>query len=72
MAYFHAIGKYIEDSGGSHVLIEAEVLASGSENGFIRGKHFNRRKRLHPLLAAALQTTHLERFLENSEITNEE
>ena len=72
MAYFHAIGKYIEESGGSYIFIEANILASGSENGFIRGKHYNRCKRLHPLLAAALQTLHLEQFLEISETKEEE
>ena len=68
MAFFKAIGKYIEESGGPYVLIEADVLAAGSLKGFIQGKQYNRCKRLHPLLAAAFEILHIEMFVKRYEI----
>ena len=67
MAYSNAIGKYIDESGGPYILIEAEVLAFSSPNGFIKGKRYNRCKRLHPLLSATFEILHLESFIESSE-----
>lgn len=63
MAFFKAVGKLIAESGGPDALTETEVIASGSLNGFISGKHFNRCKRVHPLLALALEILHLRAFL---------
>ncbi|KAG5887454.1 hypothetical protein JTB14_017310 [Gonioctena quinquepunctata] len=51
MAFFKAIGKYIDGSGLVEILVQAEVLANGSMNSFLDSKHFNRCKRLHPLIA---------------------
>ena len=61
MAFSHAIGTSIEQSGGPYILIEAEILASGSQKGFVKGKHYNRCKRVHPFLAASFEVLHLER-----------
>lgn len=66
MAFFHAVGKFIEGCGLSEILIDADVLAGGSVNGFITGKHFNRCKRIHPIAAVTLETLHFEKFLEAS------
>lgn len=63
MAYFKAIGKYIESSALMEILVEAEALAGGSTNSFLDSKHFNRCKRLHPLLSGALQVLHFEEYL---------
>lgn len=63
MALFRAIGKYIDGSGLVDVLVQSEVLASGSMNSFLDGKHFNRCKRLHPLTSISLQVLHFEEFL---------
>ena len=51
LAYFGSLGYIIDESGGPHILTDTEVLAAGSLNGFISGKHFNRCKWLHPLLS---------------------
>ena len=64
MALFKALGKLVEDSGGANMLTEADVLATGSLNGFLTGKHFNRCKRLHPILALAFEILHFLAFLE--------
>ena len=63
MAFFHAIGKYIELSGGPEILSASEIISSDSLGGFISGTHFNRCKRIHPLLYAALMFLHMEEFL---------
>ena len=42
MAYFGAVGFFLDGSGGPTILTDAEVLAPGSLNGFILGKHYNR------------------------------
>ena len=72
LAYFNAIGKYIAESGGPYILMESGVLVSGSLNGFIKGKHYNRCKRLHMLLVAALQILRMQEFLHNREDGNNE
>ncbi len=41
LAFFGSLGYIIDGSGGPHVLTETNVLASGSLNGFILGKHYN-------------------------------
>lgn len=72
MAYFGCLGTFIAESGGPEILIESGVLAPGSLNGFINGRHYNRCKRLHPILANALHMLHFERFIEeNGPLTDE-
>ena len=67
MAFFKALGKLIEDSGGPTMLIETDVLATGSLNGFLSGKHFNRCKRLHPILGLALEILHFQVFIDEKD-----
>lgn len=64
MVFFKAIGKIIEESGGPKMLTDSDILAPGSPNGFLSGKHFNRCKRLHPMLALAFEILHFESFME--------
>ena len=42
MAYFSAIVYTLEEPGGPQILTGTEVLAPGSLNGFLSGKHYNR------------------------------
>lgn len=69
MALFKAIGKFIDKCGLTHMMVESELLASGSVNGFINGQHFNRCKRLHPLVALGLRTLLFEELVKREEIT---
>ncbi|OXU16633.1 hypothetical protein TSAR_013301 [Trichomalopsis sarcophagae] len=69
MAYFKAIGKFIDECGLTQIMIQSDLLASGSLNGFISGKHFNRCKRLHGIVSLALQILHFKEFLKTREIT---
>lgn len=64
MAYFKALGKVIIDCGLTNIMVQSNLLASGSISGFIEGKHFNRCKRLHPLMAVGLEILHFNSFLE--------
>ncbi|XP_011858812.1 PREDICTED: uncharacterized protein LOC105556339, partial [Vollenhovia emeryi] len=68
MAYFKAIGKIIDNCGLSNIMIDTELLASGSINGFITGKHFNRCKRLHSMISLAISILHFKRFLRESNL----
>ena len=68
MAFFNVIGKYVDHSGSQHIQKESSVLAEGSQEGFILGKYFNRCKRVHPLLSAAIELLHLSGFTENNDI----
>ena len=42
LTYFDALGHFLDCSGGPEILTETGVIAPGSLNGFIRGKHFIR------------------------------
>lgn len=70
-AFFKAVGKYIDGSGIIDILVQAEVLAEGSANGIIDGKHFNRCKRIHPLLSGALQMLHFNQFFSTYNADND-
>ena len=63
MAYFHAKGKFIENCGITILIADAGLLASGSLNGFISGKHFNRCKYLYPIIYLTFYMLHFEQFL---------
>lgn len=72
MAFFKAIGKFIDSCGLVEILVQADVLAGGSMNSFLDSKHFNRCKRLHPLTAAALQILHFNQYISTSKIDTAE
>lgn len=62
-AYFKAIGKFIDDCGFTYMMVESNLLAGGSVNGFLTGKHFNRCRKLHPIAALAIQILHFDSFI---------
>ena len=49
-------------------MINSDLLSSGSINGFIEGKNFNRCKRLHPIVSMAIQMLHFKSFLNKKNI----
>ena len=71
VAFFKALGKVIDGSGIVDILVSSQVLAEGSVNTFLESKHFNRCKRIYPILADALQVLHFENFLKQSDYTDE-
>ena len=64
MAFFPSLGKIIEGSGGPQMLSESSVAAMGSMNELLRRKVYNRCRRGHILLSAAIDGLHLEQFFE--------
>ena len=65
MAFFNALGKYIEESGGPYILVESGVIASNSVKNVLNLNSYNRRKRLHGLLNLIMEILHYDSFLEN-------
>lgn len=68
MAFFRWLGYILDASASPEILCGTEFLAPGSVNAFVLGKHFNRCKRLHIMLATVLPSLHFESFLENTKI----
>ncbi|GFV41186.1 uncharacterized protein TNCV_1102491 [Trichonephila clavipes] len=66
MAFFKAIGVFRNECGLSHMMIESNTIASDLVS-LVEGKHFNRCKRLHPLMALGLKMSHFDHFLDNIE-----
>ncbi|GFU08199.1 uncharacterized protein TNCV_3766451 [Trichonephila clavipes] len=62
------LGVFINECGLSHMRIESNIIASGSVNGLVEGKHFNRCIRLHPLMALVLKMLHFDHFLKMDNI----
>ena len=69
MAFFQAVGSFLDGCGLSTIMIEAGLIGSGSVNTFLNGKHFNRCKRLHIIVALALQMQELQYFVQEKNIT---
>ena len=64
MALFHAYGQSIAEPGGPHILSECFVLAKGSAKSFQTDKNYKCCKRMHEILALAMEKLHFESFLE--------
>ena len=71
LAFFSACGKIINESGAPHFLNELEILKSGSLNGFIKGKSYNRCKRVHEYLSLAMESLHFEALLQKFDYPEE-
>ena len=67
LAMFRAIGTYIAESGGPYVLNECFVLAKGSTKSFQKGKSCKRCRKLHELLALAMESLHFQAFIDSNE-----
>ena len=53
-SFLGIIGKRFRDAGLENILIESDVIAAGSVNGVLEGKHYNRGIRMHKLVMEAL------------------
>ena len=63
IAFFGALGTFIDESGTDHLLVESGILASGSLMGFLRGSFYNRCTRVHEIPAIALESLLFDKFL---------
>lgn len=57
------IGKIIDSSGLPKLMVDSSLLADGSVRGFLSGTHFDRCKKLHPVVALSLKMLHFKFFL---------
>ena len=62
MAFFSVIGKYISESGAPHLLTESGIIKNGSLTSFLLGKSYKGSKRIHQLLALAVEIQHFNSF----------
>ena len=67
MALFHALGKFVTESGGSHILNECPIFDKGSIKSFQTGEIYKRYAcAMHQILTLAMEKLHFEPFLEIS------
>ena len=71
LSFFSSLGKIIEGSGGPYVLSESGCYAEGSLNMFLKGRLYNRCRRLHALLLTSLHGLHLQSFIEDVSIKDD-
>eukprot|EP00794_Sanderia_malayensis_P000765 gene765-55_t len=65
MSFCGAISKFFKDAGLKDILIESEIVAAGSINGILPGKHYNRSVRSHKVVYEALLRLLFQRYLES-------
>ena len=53
-SFLGIIGKRFRDAGLENILIESDVIATGSVNEVLEGKHYNRSIRMHKLVMETL------------------
>ena len=66
-AYFKMVGKKMAGSGLSDALLEAGLIGSGSVNGVLSGKHYERAMYCHKILLESLERILLDKFLEQED-----
>ena len=71
MSYFSSRRRIIEGSGGPYVLTEMKAEAPGSLNKFLKGKMYNRCRRVHILFSTALHALHFQTFMQDEEFSDE-
>ena len=71
MSYFSSPGRIIEGSGGPYVLTEIEAVAPGSLHIFLKGKMYNRCRRVHILFSTALHALHFQIFMQDKVFSDE-
>ena len=71
MYYFTSLGRIIEGSGGPYVLTEMEAVAPGSLNKFLKGKMYNRCRRVNILFSTALHALHFQTFMQDEKFSDE-
>lgn len=62
LAFYGAVGTFINESGIEYLLTESGILSEGSLMGFIHGRYYNRYARIHQILALAMERKIYESF----------
>lgn len=63
LSMFKAVGRMIEESGISELMVQAGLIANGSVKGLLSGTSFNRCKQIHPAVSMVFKMLHCKRFL---------
>ena len=56
MAMLKLLGDWLEDSGWTNVLVQADIATSGTANSFIQATHVTKTRHAHQVTAASLYT----------------
>ena len=70
MSSFRVLGQIIEASGRPYVLTEMEAAATGSLNKFLKGKMYNRCRKVHIVFSTALHALHFQTFMQDEEFSD--
>ena len=62
LSFFKVLGKYIADSGAPHIIATNHLIEEGSLVSFLLATHYKRCKRVHTLLALAMEILHFAAF----------
>lgn len=62
--FLAVIGKRFGDAGLRDLLIESRIIGSGSLNGVLEGKHYNRALRIHKVVLEALMRLNWQAFIQ--------
>ena len=65
MGYYDMVGKKMDGSGFTDILLEANLMSSGSMTGVLSGKNFNRTTKCHKVMFEALHRLLFLEFLQN-------
>ena len=66
-AYMKMVGKKIAGSGFSDILLEAGLISSGSIEGVLKGKHYERAMNRHKVMMECLEQLLMEKFLSHKD-----
>ena len=69
LSYLGAIGKLMRGSGFEDIVTESGICASGSMEGVLTGKHYNRAIRVHSVVMEALERLLFRSFTQRTEIS---
>ena len=63
LAFYGALGTFVDGSGIASLLTESGVLAEGSVDAFREGKFYNQCTRIHELFATAMERKFFEKYI---------
>ena len=63
MCIFKALGKTLEGSGFEEIVLESGMCSSGSMNGVMTLKHYNRAMTVHKVFLEAMERLLMKQFL---------
>ena len=56
MAMLKVLGDWLEDSGWTNALVQADIASSGTANSFVNARHVTKTRHAHQVTAASLYT----------------